>query len=418
MLKIYIKQAFQLCKENPLVSTISIIGSAISIAMIMVVVLVFQIRYANFPPEDKRDRMMYVHGTHAASDGNNNNGGMSVEVVKECFYALQTPEAVSASYKMLRPLSLPAKRLYKEYSISLTDPAFWKIFSFRFIEGKPFTEADFQSGIRTAVVSEELARDLFGTTAVVGETIISDFLTFTICGVVRDVSLVTSDAYAHMWIPYTTDEGALQTSKHEGISGVFRVDILAHKQKDFNAIREELTRRTAQYNETKKDFTVSFLDNPITRLDVAMGSHGFKKANTVDFLLSTGGILLFLILIPAFNLTGVAQSSVQQRHAEVGVRKAFGATGGKIIHQVIYENLITTLTGGVIGFFLSFLLLYLCRSFLLDSSPALNTSMLFKPFTFAVALLFVLLLNLLSAIIPAVRISRLSTVDALRDDTV
>lgn len=418
MLKIYIKQAFQLCKENPLVSTISIIGSAISIAMIMVVVLVFQIRYANFPPEDKRDRMMYVSGTVAASQNETNRGNMSVEVVKECFYALQTPEAVSASYKMLRPISLPGKRLYKEYVISLTDPAFWKIFSFRFVEGKPFTEADFQSGIRTAVVSEELARDLFGTTAVVGKTIISDFLTFTICGVVRDVSLAASDAYADMWIPYTTDEGVLQTSKHEGISGVLSVKILAHKQKDFNAIREELTKKTAQYNETKKNYTVNFLQNPITRLDVAMGSHGFKKANAKDFLLSTGGILLFLILIPAFNLTGVAQSSVQQRHAEVGVRKAFGATGGKIIHQVIYENLITTLTGGVIGFFLSFLLLYLFRSFLLDSSPALNTSMLFKPLTFVVALLFVLLLNLLSAIIPAVRISRLSTVDALRDDTV
>ena len=47
-------------KENRLVSVISIAGTAISIAMIMVVVLVFQIQFANFYPENNRDRMMYV----------------------------------------------------------------------------------------------------------------------------------------------------------------------------------------------------------------------------------------------------------------------------------------------------------------------------------------------------------------------
>lgn len=60
MIKQYIKQALQMLKENRLVSTISIAGTAISIAMIMVVVLIFQIQVANFSPENHRDRMLYV----------------------------------------------------------------------------------------------------------------------------------------------------------------------------------------------------------------------------------------------------------------------------------------------------------------------------------------------------------------------
>ena len=48
MIKQYIKQSIQKLKENRLVSVISIAGTAISIAMIMVVVLVFQIQFANF----------------------------------------------------------------------------------------------------------------------------------------------------------------------------------------------------------------------------------------------------------------------------------------------------------------------------------------------------------------------------------
>ena len=51
MIKQYIKQSIQMLKENRLVSVISIAGTAISIAMIMVVVLVFQIQFANFYPE-------------------------------------------------------------------------------------------------------------------------------------------------------------------------------------------------------------------------------------------------------------------------------------------------------------------------------------------------------------------------------
>ena len=62
MVKQYLKQALYMLKENRFVSVISIAGTAISIAMIMVVVLVFQVQFASFYPENNRDRMMYVDG--------------------------------------------------------------------------------------------------------------------------------------------------------------------------------------------------------------------------------------------------------------------------------------------------------------------------------------------------------------------
>ncbi|HBA29369.1 MAG TPA: ABC transporter permease, partial [Parabacteroides goldsteinii] len=51
-----------------------------------------------------------------------------------------------------------------------TDVAFWKIFQFRFLAGKPYTEEEFTSGIRKAVVSESLARRLFNTSDATGKT--------------------------------------------------------------------------------------------------------------------------------------------------------------------------------------------------------------------------------------------------------
>ena len=48
MYKIYLKQAWALLKENKLLSGVSIFGTALAICMIMVIVIVWQMRTANY----------------------------------------------------------------------------------------------------------------------------------------------------------------------------------------------------------------------------------------------------------------------------------------------------------------------------------------------------------------------------------
>lgn len=137
---------------------------------------------------------------------------------------------------------------------------------------------------------------------------------------------------------------------------------------DFDAIRQELLGQIARYNSTKKDAQINFFENPITRFDVAIGSEGQSKVELKDYLMETGGLLLFLLLVPALNLLGVTQSSVQKRRSEMGVRKAFGATFGVLVRQVLYENCVITLLGGVLGLALSLSSCQLCKDFLLKDS--------------------------------------------------
>ncbi len=415
MLKQYFSQALQMLKENPLVSTISILGTALSIAMIMVVILVFQINVAEYTPESYRNNMLYVLGVQAKSEKSTNNSLLSAEAVRECFYSLQTPKAVTAILSDERAISLPARKLYKEYSIKYTDPGFWKVFDLNFTKGSPFSEADFQSGIPHAVIASDVASTLFGTTDAVGETIIIDFVSYTICGVVKPVSKAANHAYANVWVPYTATPALLENPYNEGITGLFNTIMLAYSSSDFDKIKEELTRRTAQYNDSKREFKLNYQHNPITRLDLATGSNGFRKVDAKDYFMTTGGILLFLLLIPALNMTGVMQSSIHKRRGEVGVRKAFGATYGTLMKQILYENLVITLIGGMIGLLLSFVLIEACKTFLFNGEPMLTAQMLFKPGIFLAALVFSLLLNLLSAGIPAMRMSRQNIVNALKD---
>lgn len=419
MIKQSIKQALNMFRENRLVSLISVLGTALSIAMIMVVVLVFQINAASYYPEENRDRMLYIEGGTEVKSGTNNwsRGNMSAEAVRECFYSLKTPEVASAWIDYSNPLSIPGKKMYKAYSVKYTDSFFWNIYSFRFIEGKPFTDADFHSAISHAVVSEKVAKILYGTSQVVGKTVIVDRMPYTICGVVKDVSRAADTAWSEVWVPYTTNKVFLNHSFMEGMNGVFNMCLLAKNAGDFEAIRQEILKQTAAYNSTKKNNTISFLENPITRFDKAIGSEGQNKIELKDYLAETGGLLLFLLLVPALNLMGVTQSAIQKRRSEMGVRKAFGATYGILIRQILYENSLITLLGGLVGLLLSFLLLPVCKDFLLGKSDTLlNADMLFRPGVFALALLFSLLLNLLSAGIPALRIARQQISTALKGD--
>ena len=416
MIKQHIKQAVQLLKENRLVSCISIIGTALSIAMVMVVVLLFQIQLSGYYPEYNRDRMLYIQGTEATSKNgtDTNRGGMSAEVVRECFYSLKTPEKVTAIYSEDLPISLPNKRLFKEYNVKYTDDGFWSVFNFRFIAGKPFEKADFLSGIPKAVITDQTARELFGTTDVLGKNIVINFIDYSSTGVVKEVSRAARDSYAEAWIPYTTKDQLMSLQYADGISGGFNVCILAKHSRDFASIRTELKQQTARYNEGKQLYKVGFAENPISRLDIAMGSEGFRKVDYKDFILETGSLVLFMLLVPALNLIGVTQASIQRRKSEVGLRKAFGATYSKLVSQILYENLVITLLGGALGLLFSFGLLNISKDFLLQNNTMINSDMLFQPGTFVATLFFVLLMNFLSAGIPALRIAKQPIVEALK----
>lgn len=84
MFRQYFKQAIQMLKENRLTSVISILGTALSIAMILVVILQFQIKLVGFRPESNRDRMLYIMGIRADSRDSEtrNSTAMSDGVVK------------------------------------------------------------------------------------------------------------------------------------------------------------------------------------------------------------------------------------------------------------------------------------------------------------------------------------------------
>ena len=60
MIKQYYKQALAQLRQHPLISIIGIVGTALSIFLIMLVVMMQQVKVAPFSPESNRNRFLHA----------------------------------------------------------------------------------------------------------------------------------------------------------------------------------------------------------------------------------------------------------------------------------------------------------------------------------------------------------------------
>ena len=62
-----------------------------------------------------------------------------------------------------------------------------------------------------------------------------------------------------------------------------------------------------------------------------------------------GGIAALILLLGALGLVNISLVTVKYRVREIGVRRAFGATAGRVFFAVMMESVVATIAAGVIG---------------------------------------------------------------------
>ena len=420
-----IRQAFTILKQNPLLSTISILGTAFAITMIMAIVITWQTKYADLEPEVNRSRCLYFSAMHVQGKENkdwNNFGKPSAAFMKECIQPLPEVEACTAfSTADVALVSLTDGNNRLKVDAMSTDPDFWKIFKLQFLEGKSFTEAERGGDMQSVVISASVARKLFGTTEAAGRQMLLNREVVRIIGVVKDVSVTAKDAYAQVWSMYHSNE--LNVTGWWSYNGNRTIAVLARTPDDFPAIKQGVEKRVKDVNAGLEQRQIDIMEQPDNI--VAHVNHVWSNIGpNLPMLYLQYGIALFIILlVPSLNLCGLSNSRMQQRVSELGVRKAFGATDGTLVRQILNENLVLTLIGGVVGLIFSYLAVYAMRTWLFTNSDNIGTAgdfslsmgALFSPAVFVLAFVFCLLINLLSAGLPAWLATRRTIVDSLND---
>lgn len=408
-----------------MLSLVTIVGTALAIFLIMIVVMIQQVKVAPYAPESARDRMLHATwGSIESVDENkgwSSNGSLSYQSAKALYKAVDEAEAVTIYTPDTRTevVAFPGKPPV-EVDIRQTDDMYFRVFDFKIISGKPYSEADFEAGLPVAVISRSVARAVFGTDDAAGRDILIGHAPYKVSAVVEDVSTLATHAYAQVWIPFTST--GLVDSTWNGIMGNFCATILAADSDDFDKIRASVLRNYDRYNKEIESTGWKFIDRgrPYTTEKDAIAYSSNNEPDLKAKRRSRWIVYIILLIVPAVNLSSMTESRLRQRISEIGVRRAFGCSRSQIIMQIIGENMFITLLAGLLGLLMSVVFSFLCNSLLFSepysssfNPPAVDASMLIQPSTFLWALLFCFVLNVLSSGIPSLRASRTDIVKAL-----
>ena len=424
----YFKQVWYEMRQQPLVTWVNIAGTAISIFLIMALVMIEKVDTVDAAPEVNRSRTLvgaYIHMRSTGNDGNECSGSLSLETAHRLYDNLDGVEVYSfgKGYNDNRDVNMQGGSI-NSLEVKSIDENFWKIYSFDFLKGQPFTAAQVKAGEKRAIVTDRVAFLLAGNADIMGKEILINHLPYVVSGVVKTGSPLLKQSFADIYIPYV--ENPQDTWKT--YLGQAMVTMLLKEDANPEDIKKEVERRYEVWNdrlrkEESREFVYHRLPYTAEEMTTQTGSNqdpdDVDKGKWTKWI--TYGILL---LVPALNLSGMTRSRLRRRVSEIGVRRAYGATRLRIVGELLTENFLLTLAGGLIGLILSVVFI-MCFSHLFvdflgwndasggkgSSTPAFN--MFFTWGAFLTVLLLCFILNILSTGIPAWKASRVNPAEAI-----
>lgn len=419
-----LKQIYYEFRHQPVIGWITIIGTSLAMFLVMVVIIMQSVETASFPPESKRSKLIFGSGICLKSNKKRGYSQMSG------YLSYPTAKMLYDSIPGISDISYGTTVSPKDISINRggiinadikeIDNNFFNIYDYKFISGKPIDAASFESGLNVAIITEDIARSLFNSTDVTGHEISINHKPYNIVGVVNNASALATNAYAQVFIPFTStgnDKG------WDDFRGNIIVDMIMDGSKSIEEIRGIIENRYKKWNVqlAKDSLEAVYLGQPYTVEQRAIGigtnvAPETGKKNKMRMML-----IFILLLIPAINLSTMAHSRLRPRLGEIGIRRAFGSTRTRIISDIIIENFFVTLIGGIIGYIFSIIF---CRMFMgliftsastqmTASTAILDPMMVLNPQTVLSIFLLCFILNILSSGIPAWQASRINPVEAI-----
>ncbi len=260
--------------------------------------------------------------------------------------------------------------------------------------GRDIEYADYEYRLRNCVVGTYIAKELFGTTNVLGEEIKINGISFYIVGVLNETGDGKEAGEDDMiLIPYTMAQK---------ISSGFSMGTYI-----FNAASKEVSSQAQ-----------SLIENYL--LEVFSSTNAYRVSNmsemidsinemTATMSLMLAGIAAVSLLVGGIGIMNIMLVSVTERTREIGIRKSLGATPWDIMSQFVVEAITTSCLGGVIGIVLGIGGSYVaCR--MLDMKAAVSIPAIIISFTVSA------LIGIAFGYFPAKKASRLNPIDALRYD--
>lgn len=266
-------------------------------------------------------------------------------------------------------------------------------------EGRFFNNSDVSQKARVALIGHRLSALLFGTNEdPIGKEIMISSQPFRIVGVLEPAGIDPhgEDRDEDIYIPITTAMRRLNNTEYIGIAKLL---VSEHGQVDDDAeqVSEILREQHNIAPGENEDFAI-YSSEFVGRM--------VSKTNRVlnVYMVAAAGVVL---LVAAIVIASIMLVVVKERVAEIGLRKALGATGQNISFQFFIEVVMVTMVSGLLGVGLGLGAANLAAIFM--GLPVIVT-----PDSVALGLGAAVLVGVVAGIVPARRAAHLDPVESLR----
>ncbi|HWT74154.1 MAG TPA: ABC transporter permease [Mobilitalea sp.] len=259
--------------------------------------------------------------------------------------------------------------------------------------GRAINILDINSKNQVAIIGDDIVKELYYGVDPVGKELMINGTTYTVIGTLASSSSFGINSKNDtIVIPYTT------ALRNLGVKSVTSLDVYL---KDTNTADQTVTDikgvLNPAFNYNEDAYSVFNMGDMIASFQTMMSMMSYLLAGIAAISLVVGGIGIMNMMLV----------SITERTMEIGLRKALGATPGRIQLQFIIESIFLSMIGGIIGLLLGSVIAYVA-SLLIGVGFTLSVS------TVALAVGFSSAVGVVFGYMPARKASRLNPIDALR----